>query len=81
MVRKAVTLVDVQRWEKSGLKEGQVYRFRMYNQHGVLIHEVITDNPSPQDARLMIEKQKPGAPIKRTEKDTIDYPVRLGYDA
>lgn len=74
-------MVDVQRWEKSGLKEGTVYRFRMYNQHDVLLHEVITDNPSPQDAKMIIERNKPGAPIVKVEKEEIDYPVRMGYDA
>ena len=53
----------------------------MYNRHDVLIHEVVTDNPSIQDAKLHIERNKPGAPIVKVEKEEIDYPVRMGYDA
>ena len=77
-------MVNVQRWEKSGLKEGTAYRFRMYSQDDELLHEVITDNPSSEDCQKLIEANvvpRNRVDIVKVDKETIDYPVRLGYDA
>ena len=77
-------MVNVLRWEKSGLKEGTAYRFRMYSQDDELLHEVITDNPSSEDCQKLIEANvvpRNRVDIVKVDKETIDYPVRLGYDA
>jgi hypothetical protein len=77
-------MVNVQRWEKSGLKEGTAYRFRMYSQDDELLHEVITDNPSTKDCQKLIEANvvsRGRIDIAKIYVETINYPVRLGYDA
>ena len=77
-------MVNVQRWEKSGLKEGTAYRFRMYSQDDELLHVVITDNPDEEACQKLIEANvttRNRVAIAKVDKETIDYPVRLGYDA
>jgi len=77
-------MVNVQRWEKSGLKEGTAYRFRMYSADDELLHEVITDNPDEEACQKLIEANvttRKRVAIVKIVSETIDYPVRLGYDA